>query len=160
MSPYQRWLGGSHGAIAQENVARLCRSEPQMSVWRGRCKTDSLAGTLGYQVAGKPMAMVSMHPARVFTRLVNDLCRSISGAGFGVVGSIHRGSRVSRPKARRTANHHSGERDFEFVTRQRVTDPTSGFRCLQPPDDSSCDGGSTDDYPKPDSAVVMLHRAG
>ena len=142
-------------AIAQECGA-IVLSEPHNVGIGAAVQTGFIyAARYGYQVTVQNDGDGQHDPSEI-PRLVSDLVDS--GADL-VVGSRYIEDRgYVTPKSRRTGIIILAS-VISFVTRQRVTDPTSGFRASSRRTILLCARLYPHDYPEPE-ALVMLHRAG
>ena len=142
-------------AIAQDNGA-IVLSEPYNVGIGAAVQTGFIyAERNGYQVTVQNDGDGQHDPSEI-PRLVGDLMAS--GADL-VVGSRYIEDRgYITPRSRRTGILILAH-VISFVTRQRVTDPTSGFRASSRRTIALCAHLYPHDYPEPE-ALVMLYRAG
>jgi glycosyltransferase involved in cell wall biosynthesis len=142
-------------AIAQEQGA-IVLSEPYNVGIGAAVQTGFIyAARYGYEVTVQNDGD-GQHDPREIPRLVSDLIDSKSDL---VVGSRYIEDRgYITPKSRRTGIIILAK-VISFVTRQKITDPTSGFRASSRRTILLCARLYPHDYPEPE-AIVMLHRAG
>jgi glycosyltransferase involved in cell wall biosynthesis len=113
------------------------------------------AARMGYQVAVQNDGDGQHSPAEI-PLLVNALLETNSDV---LIGSRYIEDRGYITPAARRVGIVILARIISFIIRQRVTDPTSGFRASNRRTLEYCAHDYPYDYPEPE-AVVLLHRAG
>jgi glycosyltransferase involved in cell wall biosynthesis len=113
------------------------------------------AARMGYQVAVQNDGDGQHSPAEI-PLLVNTLLENNADV---LIGSRYIEDRGYITPAARRIGIVILARIISFIIRQRVTDPTSGFRASNRRTIEYCAHNYPYDYPEPE-AVVLLHRAG